>query len=767
MNDLPQGFLPGPLPRTAQPASDGLPPGFVLGPSPGTSVPSSSAPQSFQIPQLTPEQAATQSAMEAEKKRSENATSLPSVWEKIGLGEMSASGAPAEHISQMIDSHREREKKFVAENTAPDNVPLDINDTLDASTRFAFSHKGGKELFDALESEGLHPRPSADGQNIIVRTPDQKKDVLYYPYGLPNIAGDIAPVLEGAGKMAAGALVGQPELGMAGRGAALLSVPATTLAAGGSGKQAAIDTALTAAPVLATGALGALGRKVATGAQTPIETRGVPALSRLTGEAVPAEISTGRPVLARAANAPLTGNLPQTSSTIDSALAAEKYRVAGEAMPQAQLHEAVQGALKGEGGYLDTAIKEFSAKEAPILSAVAESDVAPSLSKTSQYVEGVAQKYGKQINENSHIMPGEISADASTKSTGDAFNRAVSDIRKKQMALENTDGLTVDNLLANRRALDNSIDFEATDDVSRDILKGYRDAINDDIEATLKTIPKEQQAAFSKANNDLTPAAAFRANNEAFTEASGALDNRAIRSALAPGSNPEKLFTYLRGDGSDAKSISGLYDTLDKVNPETSASLRQGVLGDVLNDVRAKPPANVDASQYNRVDADKLDKLTGRVGGEIVDKDARSKYTALLGDEGIAFLDDLSDTSRLLEKNKALSEGERLTSPKVFSKELLAAKGGVITQSAKALVDLATAIPRIGMGAGLRNEAVNRFLATGELPAFVAPLTQATAAAGAVARPVLAAPVDTRTLKTEPTSTGVTSQTVLSRKPSR
>jgi hypothetical protein len=154
------------------------------------------------------------------------------------------------------------------------------------------------------------------------------------------------------------------------------------------------------------------------------------------------------------------------------------------------------------------------------------------------------------------------------------------------------------------------------------------------------------------------------------------------------------------------------------------------------------------------VNSQKIDELTGRIGGEIVDKDARAKYAALLGDEGLAFLDDLSDASRLLEKNKALSEGEKLTSPKVFTKELLAAKSGLLSQGARAAVDLATAIPRMSLGAALRNPAVNEFLATGKLPSFIPAAQQAGASAVAPLASRLTAP------NQDVPSTSATSRTI-------
>ncbi len=175
-------------------------------------------------------------------------TSLPSVWEKIGLGSLADQGGSPEQIADLEKSHREREAKFTEENRSPEGVPLDINDTVEPGLRFSLSLKSPADVFKTLEAEGRNPRPSADGQNIVVRSADGKKDVLFYPYGSPDIAGGLPRAAVEGGKLAAATLVGSPEVALAGRGAALATIPASTLISGGSAKQAAAETALAALP---------------------------------------------------------------------------------------------------------------------------------------------------------------------------------------------------------------------------------------------------------------------------------------------------------------------------------------------------------------------------------------------------------------------------------------------------------------------------------------------------------------------------------------
>lgn len=266
-----------------------------------------------------------QAARDAEEQRRLASASLPTFTQRT----LSSIGG-----SENLDMYEAIQKKyaedaqrFLAENQT--DVPLDINDSADAGTRFAFSHKSPQEQFDALAAEGLKPRVSADGKRVIIRTPDGKKDVLYSPQGL-DVAGNIAPVAEQAGKIAAATLVGQPGLGMAGnsmgvvrglgalseagslglRTSAAASIPATTLAGGGTLRDAAIDTALNVGPTVGLAALGKAGGAALNylrSAATPEEQAALDA-----SRAASARLGISAPVPPRlftAQNAPLAGDL--------------------------------------------------------------------------------------------------------------------------------------------------------------------------------------------------------------------------------------------------------------------------------------------------------------------------------------------------------------------------------------------------------------------------------------------------------------------------
>ena len=218
------------------------------------------------------------------------ATSLPSTNERnaaLGMsygemGDYDAAGA-----AQQAKDNAAKEAAFVKENSDKSGVPLDINDTVELGLRFALSTKHPDEVVKTLAAEGRNPRPSADGKNIVVRSADGKKDVLFYPYGSVDIAGNVAPALMGAGKMAAGSLVGNPEFAagqvfapgasvglgsLASRALAASTIPATTLIGGGTPKEAAADTALNAGfPLAVNGVTG-----VASRALTALRSAGTP-----------------------------------------------------------------------------------------------------------------------------------------------------------------------------------------------------------------------------------------------------------------------------------------------------------------------------------------------------------------------------------------------------------------------------------------------------------------------------------------------------------
>ncbi len=648
-------------------------PGVTIGnvPRGTTAVPSSSAPQSFALP---PNSTPAGDAAFTAQQRAEASPHLPSFGERVTVGGSSGD------ILERNYNNAKKERAFVAANTSPDGVPLDINESAPAGTRFALSNKSRDEQFAALEAEGLKPRYSVDNQHIIIRTPDGKKDVLFSPQAGEDIAGNIAPALEGAGKMAAGTLVGNPELGMASRGAALLSVPATTLAAGGSGKQAALETALTAAPVLAAGTLGALGRRVAMGAKTPIETRGVPALSRLTGEAVPAEISTGRPFLARAANAPITGTFEKTGERIEGALGQRL----GEKVPAIDYRKQIGDA--------------FNEREAPIMELADSSAVKPSLDKSRAVLKELENRYGRIVKEG-------VSETGEQATEATARNAVISKLRDIQSRLEKTDNLSISNLLQNRRLIDDDIDFQNLTGHMDELLRDYRNALNADAVAGLQSIPKPAQAAYAAgAGEGLTPAESFLANNAEYSEA-----------------------------------------------------LKPIELQKVVNSVRATPPKGIAPEDFNRVDYTSLNKKLGRSGGKIVDADARAKIGAQIGEEGVAFLEDLADASALLEKSGLAagdageSAGLGLARKTLTRGAIGAGLGGLAAGGHGASIggaiglgaEVVPALGRMATGAALRNPAVNKFLATGQLPSFVAPLTQAASATGAITPTLISTPAQT------------------------
>lgn len=638
-------------------------------------------------------------AMLSEDARRKTATRLPSVLERIGASQRASepSNLAVEEYEKAQQSFAEREKQFVAENQT--DVPLEIDKSADVLTRFALSNKSPQEQFDTLAAEGLKPRVSADGQNIIIRTPDGAKDILYSPQGL-DIAGNIAPALQEAGKIAAGTLVGNPALGMAARGGALLSVPASTVISGGSGGRAALETALTAAPMAAPAVLRGGRNLLAGGGVTPIEQRGVPALSRLTGDAVPAEIATGRPFLARASNAPLTGTFDKTGKRIEGALAEQL----GERVPPIDYRKQIGDA--------------FKLREAPIMELADTSAVKPSLDNSRAVLKALETRYGKIVKEGASET-GEQATEATAR------NAVINKLRDIQSRLEKTDNLSVSNLLQNRRLIDDDIDFQNLTGHMDELLRDYRNALNADVVKGLQSIPKPQQAAYAAgAGEGLTPAESFLANNAEYSEA-----------------------------------------------------LKPIELQKVVNSVRATPPKGIAPEDFNRVDYTALNKKLGRSGDKIVDADARAKVVAQIGEDGVKFLEDLADASALLEKaglaagDAGEAAGLGLARKTLTRGAIGAGLGGLAAGGQGASIggaiglgaEVVPALARMATGAALRNPAVNRFLATGELPSFVGGLTQAASAAGAVAPSLLS-----QRAETLPTSSPLgSSRPPLSAKPSR
>ena len=255
-------------------------------------------------------------------------TSLPGFFDKLMLSGVAGDSALTGQqglYPQLAAQQAAQEQQFVNENTRP-GVPLNLAGAPPADLSFVLSNKDINEQYDFLKNEGFNPRPSADGRHLIIQQPDANgnpQDVLLDPphgfHPITAIASNAVPLAEGAGKMAAATLVGNPELGLAGRasigGSALgqtgsnllragvaLTPGAQDLIAGQPVSRALIDTALTSAPALlaqaAPLAVRSLLSKAPDAQAQAVADAAAPAAARQ-GIAFSPALTTGNPTLAK------------------------------------------------------------------------------------------------------------------------------------------------------------------------------------------------------------------------------------------------------------------------------------------------------------------------------------------------------------------------------------------------------------------------------------------------------------------------------------
>lgn len=170
-------------------------------------------------------------------------------------------------------------------------------------------------------------------------------------------------------------------------------------------------------------------------------------------------------------------------------------------------------------------------------------------------------------------------------------------------------------------------------------------------------------------------------------------------------SNPDTFVTRFLKNA----SAGDVEKVLPQLGPRTQELLRQRTLANILEDVRAKPAVGEATTGLNtRLDAARLveNYLTGP---------ARAKYQAVLGKDGVRFLEDLATVHEAITKSALQAESSSL-SPANRAAYLAGdvapgARGPIRTAVRAGLL-----LPEYAVGILQRNPAIRRYLVSGELP---------------------------------------------------
>lgn len=214
------------------------------------------------------------------------------------------------------------------------------------------------------------------------------------------------------------------------------------------------------------------------------------------------------------------------------------------------------------------------------------------------------------------------------------------------------------------------------------------------------------------------PGAAPRLLQEAFAreKAFDVQYNNSIQQALRGGKlGPSTLgnvdrFTSDWLDKAGAADVRQAMGQIAQASPEAAEAVRSRALQNILDSSRAPAEVGQITTGGNpMLDAAKLVKYT--TGAE------REKYQAVLGKQGIQFLDDLATVSEAQAKRIAQGEGKPL------SAEALAERGSAIGEGnglslARTAGRALLYLPEATLGNAERNAAVSNYLKTGQLPSL-------------------------------------------------
>ncbi len=507
-------------------------------------------------------------------------TSLPSFLERAisaGAHGDAALGGSSSLLAQAYDEQlRNREKAFTKENTHADGTPLDINQSIHPYVAGQLSLGDPRDAENILNDSGLYSnvRSAADGSTYIVRKTNRdgsKVDVLATPYGVnPSnagavVAGGAVPTAIGAGKMAAGALVGNPEAALAARIGGAIAPAASDLVQGQPLSQAALDTALTAGPAALFEGLPAAARALASKPATPeigtLVDAAKPAAERL-GLQLPLSNSTGSRLVATA-DTTMAGKLASQAeqNTLQQGLAQAQQNLVGApalggAVPTAgdiaasmdpklatasvgdqSVGQLVQGAIQKNrdalGSNLEQALK-------PVTDFA---DTAGAEVKTAnlEALEGqLTQEYGENkdafspiFNQIRRVISG---LNPPPVEAGEEELSGLLDARGRPLAVggepEEAAPLTVSQAVNGKRLLGENVEWNDLGKNSDAIKQRVYGAFNQDIKDALGSIPEEQQATFAQSNGGLSPADAYEASNAEYSQGVAPFENARISAAL-------------------------------------------------------------------------------------------------------------------------------------------------------------------------------------------------------------------------------------------
>ncbi len=143
-------------------------------------------------------------------------------------------------------------------------------------------------------------------------------------------------------------------------------------------------------------------------------------------------------------------------------------------------------------------------------------------------------------------------------------------------------------------------------------------------------------------------------------------------------------------------------------SPKAAEALRARTMQNVLDTAGAKTPV-YQATQ--NLDAAKLAEFTSA---------NREKYQAVLGKDGMQFLDDMETIAKAQAK-RTVNAGGETTSARAGVKEIAGAGRNLIRDVAGVAFDVATYLPRAALGNAQRIDRVRQFFSTGKIPEFKLP----------------------------------------------
>lgn len=149
-------------------------------------------------------------------------------------------------------------------------------------------------------------------------------------------------------------------------------------------------------------------------------------------------------------------------------------------------------------------------------------------------------------------------------------------------------------------------------------------------------------------------------------------------------------------------------------SPQAVESLRARTLQNILDSSGARAPVGQQTTgTFQNLDAKKLLEFT--TGSN------REKYQAVLGKDGIQFLDDMATIAEAQAKREAAQASSGLPFTHGAAKEIAGAAGSSVRDIAGTAYNLAALIPRAILGNAQRSAAVRQFLSTGKIPSFGLP----------------------------------------------